>query len=208
MRSMKEILRRSLPRRRPGAQDDNMEKIVIVSGPSGAGKSTVCAHLLEAFPGRLALSVSETTRSPRKSEKSGQHYVYISSEEFQKRLERFHYYEWCFVHGQYYGTPRGQLDSMFRNGVVPVLDIDVNGKRRISRLFPQHLSLFISVNLDQLRDRLLKRSSDSPEQIQLRLENAKEELRAAPEFQYVIVNEHLEETCKKTETIIMDYLND
>lgn len=185
------------------------EKIVIVSGPSGAGKSTVCAHLLKVFPNQLVLSISETTRQPRKDEKRGQHYIYLSSpEEFQKRLERFHYYEWCFVHGHYYGTPRGQLDAMFRQGQVPLCDIDVNGMRRISRLFPHHLSIFISAgDLEQLKQRLLKRSSDSPDQIQLRLETAKEEMRAISEFQYVVVNEKLEETLKKTEKIIMDYLN-
>jgi guanylate kinase len=184
------------------------EKIAIVSGPSGAGKSTVCAHLLKKHPQKLTLSVSETTRQKRKAEQSGRHYLYISPETFQKRIERFHYYEWFYLHGHYYGTPRTPMDALFRVEKIPLLDVDVNGMQRVSQLFPNHLSIFIApVSLDQLKTRLRKRSTDTDAQIQIRMETAQKELKKQALFQQVIINDQLEETLKKAEEIMMDYIN-
>lgn len=185
------------------------QKIIIVAGPSGSGKSTVCKYLLDHYPQKIVLSVSETTRAPRNTERAGEHYVYISAHAFQKRAERFHYYEWFYVHGNYYGTPRYTLERMFEQGRVPLLDIDVNGKKRIARLFPQHLSIFVSpVNLEQLRLRLLGRSTDSVEEINRRLDVARAELKEATHFHHVIVNDKLEDTLKITDKVVMEYLNE
>jgi guanylate kinase len=185
-----------------------LEKIIIISGPSGAGKSTVCAHLLKRFPQKVISSVSETTRPKRDTEQQGRHYIYVSPDYFQKKCERFHFYEWFYLHGNFYGTPRAPLDRAFQKGQIPLLDVDVNGMQRMSRLFVHHLSIFMAPpSIEILRDRILKRKSETDAQLTIRLETAKEELKKQCLFQHVLVNKDLEKTLQKAEDIVTDYLN-
>jgi guanylate kinase len=184
------------------------QKIVIICGPSGVGKSSICAHLLKSFPDRLQLSISETTRPMRPGEVNGREYGFVSQEVFQERILRFHYYEWFSVHGNFYGTPRAQLNRMFAKRVIPLLDIDIQGKNRISKLFPEHLSIFVSPpDLEALRIRLLGRSTDSLEVIENRIKMAEQEMKEASQFHHRVVNQELDQACATVTKLVADYVN-
>jgi guanylate kinase len=169
-----------------------MTVVYIVSAPSGSGKSTLLARVLAADP-RLLFSVSYTTRAPRGAERPGQSYHFISREEFEARLGRGEFLEWAEVFGHYYGTHRGYWERARRENRDLVLDIDVQGARKLKREIPDAVSIFIlAPSRDILEQRLRARSEDSDEAIERRLREAREEIRSFREYDYVLVNRDLE----------------
>lgn len=169
-----------------------MTVVYIVSAPSGSGKSTLLARVLAADP-RLLFSVSYTTRAPRGAERPGQSYHFISREEFEARLGRGEFLEWAEVFGHYYGTHRSYWERARRENRDLVLDIDVQGARKLKREIPEAVSIFIlAPSRDILEQRLRARSEDSDEAIERRLREAREEIRSFREYDYVLVNRDLE----------------
>lgn len=169
-----------------------MTVVYIVSAPSGSGKSTLLARVLAADP-RLLFSVSYTTRAPRGAERPGQSYHFISREEFEARLGRGEFLEWAEVYGYYYGTHRSYWEQARRENRDLVLDIDVQGARKLKREIPDAVSIFIlAPSRDILEQRLRARSEDSDEAIERRLREAREEIKSFREYDYVLVNRDLE----------------
>lgn len=168
-----------------------------MAGPSGTGKGTVEKAIMEKFP-EIQFSVSVTTRPRRDYEIEGQHYFFISKAEFLKRIERNELVEWQEVYtknGHYYGTLRSYVDSALEQGKQLLIDIDIKGGINLKKAYPDHsISIFIEPpSVDALEQRLIKRNTDSPEQIRIRLERMPEEMLLGKQFDYTIVNSDLKE---------------
>jgi guanylate kinase len=166
--------------------------IMIISAPSGAGKTTLCRELLKRFPG-MRESISFTTRPPRPGEVHGQDYFFTSHEEFQRMIAEDSFAEWAEVHGNLYGTALKSLEDARKSGIDMVLDIDCQGARQLKELFGGGSYIFIlPPSMDELRRRLESRSSDASEVIERRITRAAEEIREARWYDYIIINDQLE----------------
>jgi guanylate kinase len=176
--------------------------VFIISAPSGSGKSTLVARLLAA-DSSLRFSVSYTTRKPRGNERPGESYIYISAEEFQKRIERGEFLEYADVFGNYYGTHREVLEQAQAEGKDLILDIDVKGARQLKERIPEAVTIFIlPPSRDILEQRLRTRSEDAEAVIQRRLQEAAEELRNYRQYDYVLVNHQLDESTATLAAIV------
>ncbi|HKK07631.1 MAG TPA: guanylate kinase [Gemmatimonadota bacterium] len=175
---------------------------VVLAGPSGSGKTTVARALAEDG-GRFRFSVSATTRRPREGERDGRDYVFLDREAFLGRRDRGELLEWARVHGEWYGTPRDQLERAREEGVHLLLDIDVQGARSVRRLEPDAVTIFLlppsGVRVVQ---RLADRGSEGREERRRRLETATGELDAVAEFDFVIVNDVLERAVAQASAVV------
>jgi guanylate kinase len=166
----------------------------VVTGPSGVGKGTLIRALLDRVP-ELRVSVSATTRAPRPGERDGVDYHFLTPEEFQARVDRGDFVEHAVYAGHRYGTLRSEVE---RSPAGLVLEIEVQGARQVREALPGAVQVFIAPpSEDALRTRLVGRGSDSPEQIERRLEVAGEELAAREEFEHVIVNDRLDDAVEE-----------
>ena len=164
----------------------------MITGPSGVGKGTLIRALFDRLP-QLELSVSATTRAPRPGEEDGVQYHFLTSEQFDQRVAEGDFVEWAEYSGNRYGTLRSELDRRLADGVPVVLEIEVQGARQVREKMPEAVQVFIAPpSRETLRTRLVGRGTDTPEQVQRRLETADAELAAQPEFQYVVVNDRLD----------------
>lgn len=170
-------------------------KVIVFSAPSGAGKTTLLDYLREQIP-NVQYSISATTRKPRRGEIEGVHYFFLSEEEFKKRIEEELFAEWQLVHGNYYGTPRSYIEQTVEAGSHIVMDIDVYGKKKFDRVYPDATGiLIVPPSMELLESRLRGRASDAEEVIVKRLNNAKTELAFATsegKYEYTIVNDNLD----------------
>ncbi len=187
--------------------------LIVLSAPSGGGKSTFCDRLLEEFPD-LVYSVSCTTREPRGAEVDGEDYVFMTREGFLARVARGEFLEHAVVHGNLYGSPKAPVVAALAEGQSVLLDIDVAGAAQVRRTVASRppgdplragfLDIFLRPpSMAELRQRLVRRGEDSPEAIALRLENAEVELRAAPLYRHVIVNDDLERAYAELRGILL-----
>lgn len=181
-----------------------MSKILIITAPSGAGKSTITKRLLQQFP-KLKFSVSACTRNPRGTEKHGVDYYFISVEEFKQKIEEQAFVEWEMVYeGKYYGTLKSELHRIWDNGEMPLFDIDVKGAMKVKEIYgDKAVSVFIKVpDLDVLRKRLEARNTDSPEAIYERIKKASYEESFADRFDYIVLNDVLEDAVAQVRSIV------
>jgi guanylate kinase len=156
----------------------------------------------------LALSVSATTRQARPGETQGEHYHFLSDEEFARRVAAGDFVEWAEYSGRRYGTLREELERHTSGGHPVVLEIEVQGARQVRETLPDAVQIFIRPPSDEaLRDRLIGRGTDDPQQIERRLAVAEEELRAAAEFPYVVTNDRLDEAVDALAGIVRDTLD-
>ena len=163
--------------------------VFVVVAPSGAGKSSLVNALL-AQDATLCLSVSATTRAPRSGETDGKDYRFVTQADFAALQQTDQLLEWAEVHGNFYGTPRDQIDQAIHQGRDILLEIDWQGARQVKRLFAQTIGIFIlPPSIQTLEQRLQQRRQDSQKVIQRRIEAASEEISHAPEFEYVIINQ-------------------
>ncbi|QHI97822.1 guanylate kinase [Xylophilus rhododendri] len=163
--------------------------LFVVSAPSGAGKSSLVKALMEV-DSRVKLSISHTTRPPRGQEKHGREYFFASDPEFDAMIAGNGFVEWAHVHGRRYGTSKRAIEDRVAEGQDVILEIDFQGAVQIRDTFANAVMIFIlPPSWEELRSRLERRGEDSPEIIELRLQNAATEMAQAHKFDYVIINE-------------------
>ena len=176
--------------------------IFILSAPSGAGKTTLYHELRKIHP-EIKLSVSYTTRPQRAGEVNGRDYCFISARQFATMKTRGEFAEWANVHGNLYGTPRLPLDRSIRTGRDILLDIDVQGARKIKRRYPPAVSIFLlPPSLRELRRRLSARRTDRPDVIRRRLANAQGEMRERIQYDYFVVNQDVDDAVRVLKAIV------
>ena len=186
----------------------SFNKIIVVTAPSGAGKTSITNHLVKTFP-QLAFSISVATRSPRSYETNGVDYYFISAEDFEQKIQRKEFAEWEMVYeGKYYGTLKSELQRIWNNNQIPLLDIDVKGAIHMQRQYPESLlTLFIEPpSIDELKRRLESRGTESAESLQARINKASYELSFKNHFDKSIVNDFFERACKEAEDIVGEFL--
>ncbi len=177
-------------------------KLFVVSAPSGAGKSTLCQKLLGKIQG-LKLSVSYTTRPPRKGEINDLHYSFISERKFKGMINRGEFAEWAVVHGNLYGTSIKRLKQMNKDGYDIILDIDVHGAMQLKNTYDNAVYIFLlPPSMQVLKKRLMNRKTDAKEKIAKRLENARAEIARYKDYDYVVINDKLEQASNEFESII------
>lgn len=177
--------------------------LFIVSAPSGAGKTTLCRRLCETMQG-IEHSVSFTTRKPRPGEVNDRDYTFVSEREFKEMAEEGAFAEWAEVHGSLYGTSKKRLEEALLKGTDVILDIDVQGARTMKGAVKGGIYVFIfPPSMEALMERLRGRMSDSPEDIGERLKTAVVEMREYSRYDYVIVNDILEEALLKLQAIVL-----
>jgi len=183
-------------------------KIIIITAPSGAGKTSITHYLLKRFP-KLTFSVSAATRPQRSYEENGKDYYFITVDEFKRRIQNQEFVEWEMVYeGKYYGTLKSEMQRIWRENQVPVLDIDVKGAIHVQQQYPnQSLSIFIEPpSVDELKRRLESRGTETAETLQSRLNKAAFEISFRQHFNKIVVNDQLENACMKVETIVENFL--
>lgn len=176
--------------------------IIVISAPSGAGKSTLIRRLMDSVSG-LKFSVSTTTRPPRRGERNGRDYVFVSRERFRRMVAASQFVEWADVFGHLYGTSWKQLRAAQEAGYDVLLDIDVQGHRQVRMQLPEAVSIFVlPPSFRELERRLRHRHSDSPEVIARRLNEARKEIRRWPEYDYLVVNDRLAKATKALRAVV------
>ena len=176
--------------------------IFILSAPSGAGKTTLIKRLLQHFPD-ITLSVSYTTRPRRPAEAAGRDYHFLALKRFAAMRSRGAFAEWAQVHGSLYGTARKPLERALQRGRDMLLDIDVQGARKIKRQYPRAVSIFIMPpSWRELEQRLALRGTDRRETIRKRLENARREIRELTRYDYLVVNRELRQALESLKSIV------
>lgn len=180
-------------------------KVVIISSPSGGGKSSICNELIRRNRDRgWRFSISYTTRAKRGDEVDGREYYFVSQEEFDRLARQDFFAEHCKVHLYQYGTPRGPLESVLNEGGVMLLDIDVQGAEKIKAAYPQAITIFIlPPSVAALRRRLSTRGTETPEQLQVRYENATREMKLWKNFEYAVINDDLQVAVSEVESAII-----
>jgi len=183
-------------------------KLVIISAPSGAGKTTIVNHLLGSGL-NLSFSVSATTRPLRGNEKNGKDYFFLSVEEFKKKIENKEFVEWEEVYKDiFYGTLKSELDRIWANGKNVLFDVDVKGGISLKKIFGnESIAIFIMPpSVEELENRLIKRATDTPEKIRIRVEKARQELELANKFDTVIVNDQLDKAKEDAVKLLTSFL--
>ncbi len=188
--------------------DNPEQKIIIITAPSGAGKTSITRHLMKTFP-QLAFSVSAATRSPRANEKDGVDYHFMSTEAFQTKIQHNEFVEWEMVYeGKYYGTLKSEMERIWNNNKIPVLDIDVKGAIHVQQQYPNSsLSIFIQApSIDELKKRLESRGTETAESLAARINKASFELSFKDHFNKTVTNDILEPACAEAEAIVAGFI--
>jgi guanylate kinase len=177
--------------------------LFVVSAPSGAGKTTLCKEVVSAVPG-LRHSISYTTRQPRPGEIHGREYFFVDEVEFQRMVQSNEFAEWARVYGHFYGTHRQALKQMMDKGIDVLLEIDIQGALQMKKKFDDAVYIYIlPPSIEALRARLLQRAGDSEEEINRRLQKAREELWSYREYYYIVKNDDMKQALKELEAIIL-----
>lgn len=176
--------------------------LYVVSGPSGCGKSTLVRMVMREVES-LEFSVSHTTRKKRETEQEGKDYYFVSKEKFQELAEGNLFIEWAVVHGHYYGTSRREIERKAVQQSL-LLDIDVQGAQQVKEKHKKAIFIFVlPPRYHELKKRLVSRGQDSPHTIKNRLEMAKKEIRSYTMFDYIIINDKLEDAAEELKSIII-----
>lgn len=177
--------------------------LFVISAPSGAGKTSMVRGLLELNPG-IALSVSYTTRAPRPGEVNGREYHFVSREEFQAMSQRGDFLESAEVYGNFYGTSQPWIESQLKAGGDILLEIDWQGAQQVRKLFPDCETIFIlPPSIEALQSRLTGRGQDSADVIAKRMAAAREDISHVYEFDYVIINDKLDEALQQLNAVVL-----
>ena len=179
-------------------------KVVILSAPSGGGKTTITQAML-AQRSDVGYSVSATTRAPRRGEREGQSYHFVSRQAFEQMIAAGEFLEWATYAGQLYGTLRREVEAVLGSGCHVLLDIEIDGARQVRKAYPPPASVSVFIvppSVEDLLARLRGRKSESPANLERRLQRAVEELRAAAEFEHLVVNDDLDDAVREIGAIL------
>jgi len=178
--------------------------LIVISGPSGAGKDTVCNKVIEEMKD-TKISISMTSREPRGKEQDGVEYYFVSKEEFEERIKNDEFLEYAVVHNnQYYGTPKGKIEEDLSKGKNVILVIDIQGALKIKEIVPEALFIFIMPpSMEELKDRLIKRQTESKKKILERFKTAYNEINEYTKYNYVVVNDKVDKAVEKVKSIII-----
>jgi len=186
----------------------NDTRVLILSAPSGAGKSTIVNHLLKSgLP--LGFSVSATSRKPRGHEVNGREYYFIKAAEFKRKIKAGEFLEWQEVYeNHYYGTLRKEIERINNEGRIPLFDVDVKGGINLKKIFGDNALaiLIMPPSVEELRARLIKRGTDSSDEINMRVEKAFSEILLADSFDRVIINDDLDRACREIGSVINSFI--
>jgi guanylate kinase len=183
-------------------------KLIIFSAPSGAGKTTIVRHLLEKNL-NLEFSVSATSRGPRPNEINGKDYYFLTEKEFKQKIENDEFLEWEEVYkGIYYGSLKSEVERIRNLGKNVIFDVDVIGGLNIKMFYgDEALAIFVQPpSIEELRKRLISRSTETEEKIQMRIAKAEHELSFASQFDLLITNNDLQQACREAENIIREFI--
>ncbi len=176
--------------------------LIVISGPSGAGKGTICKSFLERNP-EVAISVSATTRSPRKGEVEGVNYYFMSKEEFKGKIEDNDFLEYAEVYDNFYGTPKSNVEELLEGGKDVILEIDIQGALKVKENTEEGVFIFIlPPSMEELKARIIKRGSETPESLMKRFKSAYKEINFISRYNYAVVNDEVETAVEKLEAII------
>ena len=176
--------------------------LVVFSGPSGAGKGTVLAEYFKSNP-QAVYSISATTRKPRPGERDGVDYHFVTREAFEEMIARDEVIEYTLYNGNYYGSPAGPIRRELEAGRDVILEIEVDGAAQVRRKFPEALTVFVlPPSFEELRRRLTGRGTETGEEVRARLETARKELALASQYDYILVNDRVEEAAAALGDII------
>lgn len=180
-----------------------MGNIFIITAPSGTGKTTIINRIKKDI-GTIGYCISHTTRKPRKGEVHGVHYYFIDEKKFQKMIENREFLEWAVVYGKYYGTSFTSMERALSSGEDLLMDLDIRGARAAKERYPDSLLVFIfPPSMHALEERLKKRAKNDIRDIQLRIDRAMEEIQESINYDYIIINDHLNKAVDEMEAIII-----
>ena len=184
-------------------------KLIIFSAPSGAGKTSIVKHVLESrLP--LEFSISACSRHPRDGEIHGKDYFFLSVNEFQEKIIKNEFIEWEEVYpGNFYGTLKNEVERIWNNGHHVMFDIDVKGGLKLKKMYPaETLAIFVMPpSIEELKHRLISRSTDDDETIRKRVEKAEYELKFANQFDSILINDNLKDAQSKALKIVSEFIN-
>lgn len=182
---------------------DNKGMVIVLSGFSGAGKGTIMKHLLAAYPGEYALSISATTRSPRPGEVDGREYFFKTREQFEDMIRNHELLEYASFNQNYYGTLKDYVEKLLDEGKDVILEIEVQGALQIRKIFPQALLLFVTPpSGDILKERLLGRGTEDIDVVMQRLSIASRESLLMEQYDYIIINDDIEQAVSGVHSLI------
>lgn len=182
---------------------DKKGMIIVLSGFSGAGKGTIMKHLLKAHADEYHLSISATTRKPRQDERDGREYFFRTHEEFDNMIKNGELLEYATFNGNSYGTPRSYVEKLVNEGKDVILEIEIQGAIQVKKQYPEALLLFVMPpSADALKDRLVGRGTESEEVIAQRLAISSKESQHMTVYDYLVVNDDLEQSVKNVHSII------
>ncbi|MGL4655126.1 MAG: guanylate kinase [Sarcina sp.] len=181
----------------------NRGVLIVISGPSGAGKGTICKALLEKHK-EISLSVSATTRNPREGEVDGVNYHFLTKEDFVGRIEENDFLEYAQVYGNYYGTPKSNVEKILDSGRDVILEIDIQGALKVKEQSNEGVFIFIlPPSMEELKQRIINRGSETQESLMTRFKSAYKEINYVSKYNYAVVNDTVDRAVEKIEAILL-----
>lgn len=176
--------------------------LLVISGPSGAGKGTICKELIKSNDSWI--SVSATTRNPRKGEIEGENYYFLTKKDFIDKINKNDFLEYAQVYENYYGTPKSKVIEKLKEGKDVILEIDIQGALKVKENYPKGIFIFIlPPSMEELKNRIIKRGSETPESLMTRFKAAYKEINYVSKYNYAVVNDKLDEAVNKIKSIII-----
>lgn len=185
------------------------KKLIVISAPSGTGKTSIIQEILKLNKDKIIFSISATTRKKRLNEIDGVDYYFLSREEFEEKIKKDEFLEWEEIYGNYYGTPKSEIERAKRENKHIIFELDVNGSLKLKKLYPEATTIFIAPpSIEEIEKRLRKRNTETPESFDKRIQRAKMELEKASLFDAQVINDTLQKAIQEVNQIIQKIIED